>query len=297
MSLVLAATTVMNVAKDRSIDDHPFVAKLSAHAPLDRDDLKALGRLLKPRLSVSKGKDILVQGYEQKGIDIIESGFAIRYTILRKGGRQIVNMLLPGDIVGFPTSSFARSIFSVMAVTKMTVHQLSFDAFVHLCKDRPNVAMALICFGAREASIYAHHLIDASRRSPLERIAHFILEMHARLKAIGYATENTLEIPLSQESIGDAVGLSAPHVNRMLGELKGEGLIAMKGHEITILDRTALQILAEFDPLYLARTSFIHRKTGGSEMLRMMNAPLQRGTHENGPDRNMTRLRSYTGSS
>ncbi len=62
-------------------------------------------------------------------------------------------------------------------------------------------------------------------------------------------------MPFSQESIGNAVGLSAPHVNRMLGELKREGLIAIQGREIRILDRTALQILAEFDPSYLTRGS------------------------------------------
>ena len=256
MSVPLAATAVVNIARDRSIEYHPFVAQLLAHAPLDREDFKALGRVLRSRLSVNKGKDVLVQGYEHKGIYIIERGFAIRYTLLHKGGRQIVNTLLPGDIIGFPATFFARSIFSVMALTKMTLHQISFDAFTDLCKERPSIAIALIWFAAREASLYAYHLVDAGRRAPLERIAHFILEMHVRLKAVGHATENSFEMPLSQESIGDAVGLSAPHVNRMLSELKGEGLIAMSGHEIKILDRAALQIMAEFDPSYLVRTSF-----------------------------------------
>ena len=61
-------------------------------------------------------------------------------------------------------------------------------------------------------------------------------------------------MPLSQEGIGDIIGLSAPHVNRMLAELKRDGLIAMTGHELTILDRAALQILGEFHPTYLTRT-------------------------------------------
>jgi hypothetical protein len=61
-------------------------------------------------------------------------------------------------------------------------------------------------------------------------------------------------MPLSQEGIGDVVGLSGPHVNRMLAELKADGLIAMNGHEVRILDRAALQILGEFHPAYLAGT-------------------------------------------
>jgi CRP-like cAMP-binding protein len=241
--------------QDRPLDKHPFVIKLSSHAPLNADDVKALGRVINHRLTVKKGKDIIVQGFEYKGLDIIETGFAIRYTLLHKGGRQIINTLLPGDIVGFPGSFFDRSIFSVMAATEMSVHRISFDTFVELCR-RPNIAIALIWFAARESAICAHHLVDAGRRSPLERVAHFILEMHSRLKAVGWASENAFEIPLSQEGIGDAVGLSAPHVNRMLSELKHEGLIAVEGHEIKILDRAALQIIAEFDPSYLVRTSF-----------------------------------------
>jgi len=242
--------------KDPPIDKHPFVIKLSSHASLNADDVKALGSVLNHRRIVKKGKDIIVQGFEYKGLDIIASGFAIRYTLLHKGGRQIINSLLPGDIVGFPGSFFDRSIFSVMAATEMSLYRISFDTFIELCKARPNIAIALIWFAARESAVYAHHLVDAGRRSPLERIAHFVLEMHFRLKAVGGASENAFEIPLSQEGIGDAVGLSAPHVNRMLSELKREGLIAVEGHEIKILDRAALQIIAEFDPSYLTRTSF-----------------------------------------
>jgi CRP-like cAMP-binding protein len=249
-------TVDKNVSKDRLIENHPFITAVSAHTALNRDDLKALERALNRTVTVKKGQDIIVQGYEYKGLDIVERGFAIRYTLLHKGGRQIISTVLPGDIVGFPASFFDRAMFSVMAVTTMSLHRISFDTFINLCKERPNIAVALIWWAAREASICAHHLVDAGRRSPLERLAHFLLEMHVRLRAIGCASENMFEMPFSQESIGDAVGLSAPHVNRMLSELKREGLIAVEGHQIRLLDKAALQIVAEFEPSYLTRTSF-----------------------------------------
>jgi len=98
--------------------------------------------------------------------------------------------------------------------------------------------------------------VNAGRRSPLERVAHFLLETHFRLKAVGCASEDSFDLPFSQETIGDAVGLSAPHVNRMLSELRHQGLIGTQNHTINILDRAAMQILAEFEPSYLERTSF-----------------------------------------
>jgi CRP-like cAMP-binding protein len=141
-----------------------------------------------------------------------------------------------------------------MAVTRMSLHRIPLDAFKDLCRKRANIATALIWFAARETAIYAEHVIDAGRRAPLERLAHFLLETHMRLKAVGHASDDSFEMLVSQESIGDAVGLSAPHVNRMLRELKSEGLIETKGRQIRILDMAALQILGEFQSGYLMNT-------------------------------------------
>ena len=245
-----------NAARNPAIENHPFVAKLLAHGAIDDEDRKALGRILNRKVTVKKGQDIIIQGYGYKTLDIVESGFGLRFTLLHQGGRQIINAVLPGDIVGFPASFFERSIFSVMAATTMSLHRVSFEAFTELCRERSNIAIALIWYAAREASIYAHHLVNAGRRPPLERVAHFLLEIHYRLKAVGCASEDTFELPFSQESIGDTVGLSAPHVNRMLSELKHQRLIGTNNHTIKLLDRAALQILAEFEPSYLERTSF-----------------------------------------
>ncbi len=254
--MVAPRTVPTSGNKERGIESHPFVVKLLAHGTINSEDLEALRHTLGRRTVVKKGQDIIVQGYDYNTLDIVESGFGLRFTLLHQGGRQIINAVLPGDIVGFPASFFERSIFSVMAATTMSLHRVSFESFTELCRQRINVAIALIWYAAREASIYAHHLVNAGRRSPLERIAHFLLETHFRLKAVGYASEDSFELPFSQECIGDAVGLSAPHVNRMLSELKHQGLITTGNHTVQFLDRTALQILAEFDPTYLERAAF-----------------------------------------
>ena len=128
----------------------------------------------------------------------------------------------------------------------MDLHYVPLDAFTALCLERANIATALLWFAAREAAIYAEHVIDTGRREPLERLAHFLLEMLTRLQAVGCASENSFEMPLSQEGIGDVVGLSAPHVNRMLAELKSEGLIAMNKHEVKIWTWRRCKFLGNF---------------------------------------------------
>lgn len=237
-----------------SIASHPLVSKLNHSIALDDADLAALGALLRRKVVARKAKDIIVEGYEYRVLHVVESGFAIRYKLLHSGKRQIVNIVMPGDIIGFPACFYEHAVFSVTAISDMSLHHVSLDDFTSLCLARANVATALLWFAAREAAIYAEHIIDAGRREPLERLAHFLLEMLTRLQAVGSASEASFVMPLSQEAIGDLIGLSGPHVNRMLAELKRDGLIAMTGHEVTILDRAALQILGEFRPAYLART-------------------------------------------
>jgi CRP-like cAMP-binding protein len=237
------------------VRDHPFVIKLNRSVSLNEADLTALAELLERKVVVKKTKDIIVEGYEYKALHIVERGFAIRYKLLHNGKRQIVNIVLPGDIIGFPACFYEHAVFSVTTIGKMDLHYVPLDAFTDLCLERANIATALLWFAAREAAIYAEHVVGTGRREPLERLAHFLLEMLTRLQAVGCASEDSFEMPLSQEGIGDVVGLSAPHVNRMLAELKSEGLIAMNRHEVKILDRAALQILGEFHPGYLVRTA------------------------------------------
>ncbi len=242
---------------------HPFAIKLSHFIQFSNEDLAALTRLLERKVVAKKAKDLIVEGYEYKALHIVENGFAIRYKLLHNGKRQIVNVILPGDIIGFPACFYEHAVFSVTAIDEMGLSYVPLDDFAALCLQRANIATAMVWYAAREAAIYAEHVIDTGRREPLERLAHFILEMLTRLRAVGCAAETSYEMPLSQESIGDMVGLSAPHVNRMFAKLKGEGLIAVSGHEIRVLDMASLQILGEFRPAYLENMPINARRRDG----------------------------------
>jgi CRP-like cAMP-binding protein len=87
------------------------------------------------------------------------------------------------------------------------------------------------------------------KQSPLERLADLLLQFHARLRAVGRASERSLDMPLSQDMIGDLLGLSAPHVNRMLRKLRADGMISMHRRHIEFLNPEALCRLAEFSTI------------------------------------------------
>jgi CRP-like cAMP-binding protein len=234
---------------------HPFVAKLERYAGLDSTDLHNLWQLVESDIAVKKRRDLVVDGYEYNKLCFVEQGFAARYKLLRNGKRQIVGFILPGDVIGLLGSFTDTARYSVVAVTDMKMQICTMSAYVQLCYKRPQFGLALSWLAIHEAIMYAEHIIDTGRRTPVERLAHFLLEIHSRLATAGCATEDEFVAPISQEIMSDALGLSVPHLNRTLAKLRSDGLIALEGHRVTLINREALEQLGHFQPYNMIKIS------------------------------------------
>ena len=246
---------------DRSLAEHPIVMRLSRLMNFSAADLKSLERIVEPECMVKRRQDLVVIGSAYRSLCFVKDGYAIRYKLLRSGKRQILNVILPGDVIGFPVSFFDRSIYSVVAVSDLTYNVCSLDSYVRLCYDRPQFGLALSWLAAHEAAIYAEHIVDLGRRTPLERLAHFLLEIHARLRAVGHAEATSFDLPFSQEIMADALGLSVPHLNRVMQQLRAQQLITSQSRAVELTDMAGLQTLAQYQPLDLAPISPAGRKS------------------------------------
>jgi hypothetical protein len=134
----------------------------------------------------------------------------------------------------------------------------------------------LFCSAASEAAILGEHLIDAARRSAYERISHLILELFVRLKGVGLTDDMSFEMPLTQELIGDAVGLTTVHVNRTMRSLREDKLIALDGRHVTILDFEALSLISDFENSYLGAAAHeIGMKISSAKAEQRMHNPDQ----------------------
>jgi CRP-like cAMP-binding protein len=131
-------------------------------------------------------------------------------------------------------------------------------ALVTLFDAHPRLAAKIFWSFSGEAAMYAEHLIDLGRRSALERVAHFLLELHARLQLIGLADDRSFHLPLTQELIGDTLGLSVPHVNRTLRQLRDDNLLVVENQRVRIRDLEALSGLAGFESGYFKRFGIPH---------------------------------------
>src|SRR5262245_51584832 len=187
---------------------HPFVVRLDRYFALADDDLVSLWRLLEAELVVNKRRDLVVDGYEYRKLCFVESGFASRYKLLRNGKRQILNLILPGDVIGLPGSFLEKACYSVIAVSEMKLQVCSIDKYIALCYRRPQFGLALSWLAVQEAVTCAEHAINIGRRTPQERLAHFLLETHSRLEAVGLGAKDAFDLPVSQEVMSDVLGLS-----------------------------------------------------------------------------------------
>ena len=239
-------------ASRNALDQHPFVVRLTQLVDLKAADLKDLDDIIDGELVIRKRRDLIADGYEYRKLCFVKDGYAVRYKLLRNGKRQILNVILPGDVIGLPGSFYQRAVYSVTAITDLSMNVCSLDAYVQLCYRHPQFGLALTWIAVQEATTYAEHVIDVGRRTPVERLSHFLLELHARLKAVGRAEPARFTLPFSQEVIADVLGLSVPHLNRMMQQLRAEKLIANSERVVEFLDAGALQSLAHYQPQALA---------------------------------------------
>jgi CRP-like cAMP-binding protein len=231
----------------------PLTGKLARLVPLSPEEIGALAVLQSAIQAVPRNREIISAGRKYDGVFVLIDGAAIRYRVLRDARRQVLNIALPGDFIGFPASFFETALYSITALTDATVSWVPFAGLFGLFQTQPRLAATLFCSFSCEAAMYTERLTDIGRRSALERVAHFLLELLTRLQAIGLADERSYRMPLTQELIGDALGLSVPHVNRTLRQLREDALVSIDGQIVVIRDIEALAALADFEKGYLSR--------------------------------------------
>jgi CRP-like cAMP-binding protein len=208
-------------------------------------DLQAVSR------AVRAGQEIVSEGKRCNVIFLITEGIAIRYRILRDGQRQILNFLFPGDFAGVTNCRFDSALYSIKTLTQATISPIPLPKLIGLLDTHPHLAAKLFWGFACEAAISAEHLITIGRKSAQERVAHLLLELLTRLQAIGLADERSYRLPLTQEIISDVLGLSIPYVNRVLGQLRDNGLVRIKDQIVIIENIEELSALADFERSYL----------------------------------------------
>jgi len=185
------------LAKAGAKTGYALFEKLRLYVDLNEEEGEALTRPLRRTRSIPRGRDIVVQGQPYRALSVLIDGLALRYKVLSDGRRQVINLIVPGDLIGLPACLFEGAIASVSSLTDTTVSPIEFEELFGLFRQYPRISAALFWTLAREAGIYVERLATIGRRSAYERLAHLILELLSRLQVVGLASPDSFEMPLT----------------------------------------------------------------------------------------------------
>lgn len=231
--------------------DSPFGRKLSAFVSLSAKDLSVLSDLYANRRNFPVGGEMVHQGQHRQKAYILASGWVCSYKLLANGERQIVDFQIPGDFLGLRSVLLRTSDHNIEPITPAEASEIPVDDLLEAFGRSPRLGAAILWAASRDEAMLVEHLVGMGRRNATERMAHFLLEMAARLKLVGLGTKAGYACPLSQYLLADALGLSAVHVNRVLRELREQGLVTFQNGQVVFDDFDGLVALADFDRAYL----------------------------------------------
>lgn len=230
---------------------NPFVHKLRHGAQLTDEDAERLVGLAASAITLRAHQDILMEGDRPRALTLILSGWACRYKQLGDGRRQIIEIFLPGDLCE-PYGILPRFMdHSLGSLTPVSFARVRPEDARAAARESPRIEEALWWDMLVQSAMQHERVVSFGRRSATERMGHLLCELHARLALVGLCDEAGFALPLTQNDLGEVLGLSNVHVNRVLQELRSAGLITLRERRLTIHDREALRTVSLFDPGYL----------------------------------------------
>lgn len=178
--------------------ESPLARKLGAFVALSEPELAALEAFHQRRRSFDPGVDLVRQGRSGQSTFILAHGWVCSYKLLPTGTRQIVDFQIPGDFLGLRSVLFRTSDHNAEAMTRVEASEVSSNDLIDAFANTPRLATAVLWAASRDEAMVVEHLVDLGRRNALERTAHFLLELGARLKLVGLGTKDGFACPLNQ---------------------------------------------------------------------------------------------------
>lgn len=229
----------------------PLIAKLRRRDQVSEFEADILRQTITQVEEIPAGRTMVVAGEPLKHSTLLISGFVARYKDLADGQRQITELHVDGDFVDLHGYLLKRLEHNIGALTPIVVGYAPHERIREITEKWPHLARMLWLSTLIDSAIQRERILSLGRRSAIARVAHIFCELLARLELVGAAGSGGFAFPITQLDLGDATGLTSVHVNRMLRQLRDEGLLTFRSGMVEVHDRAGLEKLAEFDRAYL----------------------------------------------
>jgi CRP-like cAMP-binding protein len=231
--------------------DNPLIRKLGSVFTLAEDERQALEALPMQVMVIKDDQDIVRMGDRPSRSCLILSGFAATYKVTAGGKRQIVSFAIAGDIPDLQSLHLKTLDTSIATISTCRVGFIPHEALRDICLRYPRIGAAFWRETLIDAAIFREWVMNVGQREAYQRMAHVLCELLVRLRAVGLAEDHACELPITQAEFADAIGITTVHVNRVLQQMRADGLIESKGTQVKIPDWDKLKQAGEFDPAYL----------------------------------------------
>jgi CRP-like cAMP-binding protein len=228
-----------------------LITKLETFGPLTDEEKEFLKRAPSQVRNYGGHEEIVREGECPGQSSLVVEGLAFRFKILPDGKRQIFSFHLPGDFCDLHSFLLNRMDHGIGVAGRCKIAVVPHPVIQEITDRYPRLTRALMWDLAIDGAVFREWMVGMGRRSAYQQIGHLLCELLVRLKAVGLADDNSYELLPTQTDLGDALGLSTVHVNRVLQQLRGEGLIVSDGRILTIPDFGKLKQAVGFNPAYL----------------------------------------------
>ena len=241
----------MNYVEHIGLGGGALLNRLGRYLDLADEERGAIETMQASSRRLAPGETLMQEGGSNDAMYVVEQGWLHSSVRLAVGGRQIVRFHYAGDLVGTSSIAWSQAATTLTAIVDCTVAEVPKAALGHLFATERRLGGLLYAIAAAESVAMADRLISVGRMNAIDRVTTLLLDMVARLRVTAGGIVDSFEMPLTQEDIGDATGLTKVHVNRTLREMERRGMIARTGKRVRMLDESAM----------LMRTGFVDRYT------------------------------------
>lgn len=229
-----------------------FVAKLSRYVDLTPAEIAAVEQVTALPRKVGGKTDLIREGDEPGPVLVMLDGWAMRYKILPNGSRQVMAFMMPGDTCDLHIGLLSQMDHSIQTLTPSRVASMPGATMEALLNEHRGIARAMYVAQLVDEGTLRAWIVSMGRRSSVERVAHLICKRYVRAHWHGIAGDE-FEVPFPQLVLADAQGMTPVHINRMLRDLRVEGVVALRRSFISIRQPDRLASIAGFDENYLHR--------------------------------------------
>lgn len=232
-------------------DKSCIIRHFSHYCSLTEEEKQLLDSLEQSPTDIKAGALLWEAGASADEFCTIRSGWAYSFRHLENGDRQILEVFLPGDIIGLREFAFSQRLDSVRMMTDGVICHFPHRRMLEIFRQSLTLTSVLFAISSRQQALLTERLVNIARRTAKQKMAHFLHEMYLRLRQTNRDIGGQFRLPLSQEQLADILGLSPVHVSRTFSALSEEGLVFRDRHHVTIPDLDALATEGEFDDCYL----------------------------------------------